>query len=219
MSSIIKKGGGSLIEAIRKDTEKKVVTSGPTETLVIAIDASGSMRSLAEGARNRMQVAIEAADMLINASGVLSHVGALAFHDDVPESFGPAMKRADVCRGLREFLRHEGGTEFAIGLVKCIDLIDGHPWGQIKRIIFLSDGEDMGDLYNLNREVQRCVDKKILIDTVAFGEDERGHATLRMMSEKTGGVFVYAKDAASLRKTFLALEAGARGLLGSGRKT
>jgi hypothetical protein len=38
-----------------------------------------------------------------------------------------------------------------------------------------------------------------------------------MMADKTGGIFCLAKDAASLRKTFLALEAGVRGLLAKGK--
>ena len=217
MTSIIKKGT-SLAAAVAADSRKPMgATTTMTETLMIALDTSGSMRAEVAGAQSRMHAAISAAQGLMDASGVLSHIGALAFHDQVAEVLDPATQRGRVREALHGFHKHEGGTVFCEAVKQALGKIILHKWGNVKRIIFLSDGEDMGDLYDLKREITNCAEAKVIIDTVLFGDSTSGEATLRMMSDGTGGVFVYAKDADSLRKTFLALEAGVRGLLAKGK--
>jgi len=215
--SIVKKGT-SLAAAVAKDSAKPIgATAAATETLMIALDTSGSMRTEVAGARSRMHAAIAAAEGLMDASSVLSHIGVLAFHDQVAEVHDPATQRGKAREALRGFTKHEGGTVFCEALKQSLGKIVIHKWGTVKRIIFLSDGEDTGDLYDLNREVTNCKEAGVIIDTVMFGDSGPGEQTLRMMSEKTGGIFCLAKDAASLRKVFLALEAGVRGLLVKGK--
>jgi len=215
--SIIKKGT-SLAAAVAADSRKPTGTvTTNTETLMIALDTSGSMRAEVAGARSRMHAAISAAEGLIDASGVLSHIGVMAFNDLVPEVHGPETQRSKAREALQGFHKHEGGTVFFEPVKQALAKILIHKWGTVKRIIFLSDGEDMGDLYDLNREITACSEAKVIIDTVMFGESPEGEKTLRMMSQKTGGIFCLAKDAASLRKAFLALEAGVRGLLVKGK--
>jgi uncharacterized protein with von Willebrand factor type A (vWA) domain len=116
------------------------------------------------------------------------------------------------------FGKHEGGTQFAPCIRSALNQIASHKWGAIKRIIFMSDGEDLGVPEMLWSVVNECVAAKVIIDTVMFGSSPDGEKTLRKMAEMTGGVFCLAKDAASLRRTFLSLEAGARGLLTRGKK-
>jgi len=218
VSSIIKKST-SLAAAVAADSSKpKNGQPAQTETLMICIDTSGSMRAETAGAKSRMHAAISAAEALVDASSVLSHIGAIAFNDQVAETHGPETSRSRVREAFQAFHKHEGGTEFWKPIAESLARILKHQWGTVKRIIFLSDGEDMGDLYDLQRYVTQCAESKVIIDTVLFGDSTDGEKTLRMMSEKTGGIFCYAKDAASLRKTFLALEAGVRGLLGAGKK-
>lgn len=207
------KKGTSLASAVAKDSSKPTGTASATETLMVVLDTSGSMRTEVAGARSRMHAAISAGDGLIAASSQLSHIGAVAFNSEVAEIIPPNTIRGLLREKLPGFHKHEGGTAFAPALKAAIAQILVHRWGTVKRIIFLSDGEDMGDLYDLNREVEVCVGAKIIIDTVFFGDTEEGQATLKMMSDKTGGIFVHAKDADQLRKSFLALEAGVRGLL------
>jgi hypothetical protein len=100
---------------------------------------------------------------------------------------------------------------------KAVSMIATHKWGAVKRIIFMSDGEDAGHPETLFSAVSDCVASKIIIDTVMFGSSPEGEATLRKMSSRTGGIFCLAKDAATLRRTFLLLEGKARGLLGKGK--
>lgn len=215
MSSIIKKGdGNALANAIKSASTKQTVSA--TENLMICIDGSGSMRDRDGGKITRMEAAIEASDALINASSYLSHIGALVFHDFAAEVLGCETQRHLLRERLRGFVRHEGGTVFCHAIHNARLSLLNHKWGTIRRIIFLSDGEDIGDLLELRKQIDACAAEKIIVDTVAYGAGA-GHETLQWMSNATGGVFVLAKDAASLRKQFLALEAGARGLLPKGK--
>jgi Ca-activated chloride channel family protein len=219
VTSIIKKGT-SLAAAVAKDSARpRGGTPAQTETLMMCIDTSGSMRTETPGAKTRMHAAIDAGRALLDACSVVSHVGALAFNDQVSESHDPRTQRSKLREVMGGFHKHEGGTVFCLAVASARLAIIAHPWGTVKRIIFLSDGEDTGDLYDLKRELKECKEAKIIIDTVLFGDENGpGAETLKMMSAETGGIFCLAKDAASLRKTFLALEAGARGLLTSGKK-
>lgn len=219
MSALIKKST-SLAVAVTKSSTTTVQASN-TETLVVCMDCSGSMREPSEGNKNRMDVALESASMLIRASSVLSHVGIVAFHDALAEVVPPSVPRGTLFERLNGFRKHDGGTHFAPAVRGALKEIASHKWGSIKRIIFLSDGEDFDNeesRRSLIAVVSKCADAKVIIDTVMFGSSPAGEATLKMMSEKTGGIFCLAKDAASLRRTFLSLEAGARGLLTGGKK-
>lgn len=218
MSALIKKTN-SLAVALSKESASKTVVSGSnTETLIICLDTSGSMRDLSEGHKTRMVVAIEAAQALIKSCGIVSHIGAVAFHDQPECVVDPGKSRSFTLESIGGFAKFEGGTRFAPAVKVATNLIATHQWGSIKRIIFMSDGEDQSPPEELDAAVNACAAAKIIIDTVMFGHSPEGERTLRRMSEKTGGVYVLAKDAASLRRTFMSLEAGARGLLTGGKK-
>lgn len=217
MTSLVKKT--SLSAALVRDSSKTTVSLSDSETLMICIDVSGSMRdAMTDDGKpsTKIQVAISSARGLVNASGILSHIGAVAFHSFVDEVISPDTKRSALIERLGNFAKYEGGTAFAPAIMASVKAIRNHQWGAIKRIIFMSDGEDMDQ--SLPQAIAECANAKIIVDTVMFGSSAEGEETLRRMSSKTGGVFCLAKDAASLRRTFLSLEAGARGLLASGKK-
>lgn len=218
MSALIKKTT-SLVAAVTKDstTKQTTVSMSDTETLIICLDTSGSMRDRVEGAQSKMHAAIDAAAALANASGFLSHIGAIAFHDQPVEVVLPSTGRSTMVEQLRGFHKHDGGTQFAPCLRSALNAIASHKWGAIKRIIFMSDGEDCGPPEVTFQMIEECAQAKVIIDTVMFGHSPVGEEMLKRMSAKTGGIFCLAKDAASLRRTFVALEAGARGLLGKGK--
>lgn len=221
MSALIKKSTSLAVAVTKSSTATTTVQASNTETLVICMDCSGSMRDFSEGNKTRMDVALESASMLIRASSVLSHVGLVAFHDMLAEVVAPCVPRGTLFERLSGFRKHDGGTHFAPAVRGALREIASHKWGSIKRIIFLSDGEDFDNEESrraLIAVVNECADAKVIIDTVMFGSSPAGEATLKMMSEKTGGIFCLAKDAASLRRTFLSLEAGARGLLTGGKR-
>jgi uncharacterized protein with von Willebrand factor type A (vWA) domain len=226
---LIKKSTSLAVAVTKEASSKKTTTasSSDTETLIICLDCSGSMRNVVydESRESRtsqntskMQVAIDAACSLIKASGILSHVGAVAFHDVAAEVVPPSTVRGLLVERVHGFAKHEGGTQFAPALRSALGEIASHKWGAIKRIIFMSDGEDSGIPETLWSVVNECAQAKVLVDTVMFGASIEGEKTLREIASKTGGVFCLAKDAASLRRTFMALEAGARGLLTGGNK-
>lgn len=208
------KTGGSLTRAIEKDTQSKTGTAMPIETLVIALDCSGSMRDETPGAQTMLHAAIDSAKMLVSASLATARVGAVAFTDQADEVISPTIPRSQLKERLAGFHRHEGGTIFYPAVTAAtVELEKAGLPGTLRRIVFMSDGKDQESYRpQLMLALKRCVDQKIIIDTVAFGAGA-GHDLLKLMSKMTGGVFVFAKDAHELRKAFLALEAGVRGLL------
>lgn len=214
--SILKKGVGSssLKAAIAADAKSQ----GPKvqmerECLAICIDCSGSMRGDARGAASRMHAAISASEMLIEKSRYTARIGGVAFSDLVHEEVSTLSTRHLLRANIRGFHKYDGGTVFwtAVDSARKMIMREG-PTDPIRRIIFLSDGEDNGHRESLERTLNDCVDDKVIIDTVAFGDDA-GRALLEYMAQKTRGVMKEASDAAELVKTFLALEAGVRGLL------
>lgn len=213
--ALIKKST-SLASAVTKSSSTTTVQASDTESLVICLDCSGSMRDRVEDG-TKMSAATSAAASLVRASGVMSRIGAIAFHDHVAESIDGTTSRGALIERMSAFDKHEGGTQFAPAIRQALNMIAASKWGAIKRIIFLSDGEDLGPFEDLAAVVADGCAAKVIIDTVMFGNNEVGEATLKKMSEKTGGIFCLAKDAASLRRTFMSLEAGARGLLGKGK--
>lgn len=225
--SIIKKSTGlaALKKAISDDQRVamgELSRAGKQESLVICIDCSGSMMDAVDRNRGQLtlkiQVAIDAATALVKACGAMSSVGAVPFsdvaHEQIPiGTIGPELEAA-----IRGFIRWSGGTMFYTALEASASMIAAAGERRVKRVILMSDGQDYPDgRAQLESWVKIYIDRKIIIDTVAFGTDaDRG--LLEWIAKQTGGVMKEARDAASLVKAFLALEAGTRGLLGAGKK-
>lgn len=212
MTALVKTSN-SLRAAIENDKKAQMVKPARGEALVICLDCSGSMKGATPGAPSRLHAAIEAARNLMGASGPTSKIGAVAFSDYVHEQIGIATPRYLAREKLSSFLKHDGGTVFCRALDAAHTMLVPTERSELRRIVLLSDGED----YPEHRaELLAVLDKLsmggVIVDTVAFGT-EAGRELLQEISKKTGGTFKEAKDAASLTKQFLALEARVRGLL------
>jgi hypothetical protein len=96
--------------------------------------------------------------------------------------------------------------------VRAERLFDGKTG--LRRIILMSDGEDEQKV-NAIKKAHELHAKDIVIDTVAFGHSADREFLKALAGAK--GTMVEGNDAATLKQQFLALEAGTRGLLGSGR--
>lgn len=70
-----------------------------------------------------------------------------------------------------------------------------------KIIIFMSDGNDFGDSYNLSKQLNRAQDLGVKIYTVGFGSD-CDTAALVSIAEKTGGEYLTAATAGEFRNAY-----------------
>lgn len=211
--AIIKKTS-NLASAIASDAKAKGGTPISSERLVICLDCSASMKSEIRGSPSKMHAAIQASEGLIERCNFAARVGAVAFSDNIHKVVSTNEPRHLLREALRRFHDYDGGTVFFLALDEARKRItlEGAD-AALKRIIFLSDGEDYSEgRAALEKVLDDCVRDKVIVDTVAFGEGA-GRELLQHIAQKTGGVMKDAKDAGDLVKQFLALEAGVRGLL------
>ncbi|MEK6683808.1 MAG: vWA domain-containing protein, partial [Nitrospirota bacterium] len=195
---------------------RKSSTGGPArEALVLLLDCSGSMR-VADGGGNisRLMAAQRAASDLVTAS-TSSRVGVVSFADVATILCRPG-DRAEATRKIME-IKAGMGTFMAAGIHEAVQALEPpEPGIQVRRIILMTDGFPAEPDREVIAEAQTAKNKGILIDCVAFGTaaNERLLAEIARLTE---GVSILAKDAASLARAFLSLEANTRGLLGSGK--
>jgi Mg-chelatase subunit ChlD len=94
------------------------------------------------------------------------------------------------------------------------------------RLIIFSDGDPTdGNHFNFDDDGPSCTDyhelviktalaKETPLDTVFIGEEhQKGYKILKDLAERTGGIFVHFKDAASLSRSLKYLSPGLRGML------
>jgi Mg-chelatase subunit ChlD len=234
--AIIKKGGrtglvkkGSGLRALRRaknrgrDTDK-------AEQLILVLDASYSMEMSVTGrvARNgtalgktKINAAREAARGLIMASRQ-SDVGLVSFST---EGYTLCLldEGRERCLMSLERYKPSGGTQIREGLRAALNAFDIEDPAKVRRIVLMTDGRDFDGGYgvseaevgNRQQQVDRAKAEGIIIDCVAFGHDA-DLDDLAKISGATGGVVRSADDASELAKEFKQLEAGIRGLIGSG---
>lgn len=229
--AVLKKKGGALAKLRGQKLKRSRVdelVKNKKEALVLAIDVSLSMAAPADGLDlgydrepSRLRAAKDAARELIRAS-LLSNVALISFSEryDLVADFG------DATTDALEHLHVQRGTLMNEALVGIEDLLTlrSEP---VLRGILLSDGTDYhGEpAWNIPRQYRnealdlpvRLKRQGIIVDCIGFGEDA-DEERLTQIAEATGGVYRHAKDAASLRREFLRLEVGARGLLTDGSK-
>ena len=220
MSSIVKKSTGlsALKSAIATDSRVssgEVARAIASEVLVMAIDCSGSMMDYARAGESttKAQAARDAAIALLNICGPGSVVGAVAFSDRPLEVVEPGTIRARVDERLRYFPKYDGGTIFVDALKASFEAIKKAGEKKVRRIILMTDGLDYPEYRDHLMDFLKVLKtNKVIVDCVAFGGDA-DRLLLQKIADETGGVLKEAKDAASLTKAFLQLEAGIRGLL------
>lgn len=222
MSSIVKKSSGlsALKAAIQTDARVnsgEVARAIASESLVIAIDCSGSMYDYATIGEplKKSEAARDAAISLLGVCGPGSVVGAVAFSDRVLEVIDPGESRSRVEERLRYFPKYDGGTIFVDALKAAHESIRKVGEKKVRRIILMTDGLDYPEYReHLMDFLKTLKTSGVIVDCVAFGNDA-DRVLLQKIADETGGVLKDAKDAASLTKAFLQLEAGIRGLLSS----
>ncbi len=219
------KKGGSALDRLRrqKGIQKRiddgtVKIAGKQEALVIALDASASMTGTSDPrdpyGRPKWSAACKATADLVSLSRA-SSIGVVVFDHTVLGEL-PVGTASDEIRHYLSAMGPKHGTCFVTGLEAGRRLIESGPTKTVRRIILLSDGYDGAHRGGsaLDVELIYLAEASVIVDTVGFGDADE--VKLRMIAERTGGVYKHANDAAELVREFKQLEAGVRGLLGGG---
>lgn len=185
-----------------------------SETLVLCLDCSFSMHnpvnlSLHGYKVTKLSVMIDAVKSLIDLSrdcriGIVGYdLGYKVLISPVPAT----KSLSSIANSLKvgDWTNIEAGIRASSALLTDIS---SH-----KRIILLTDGDQThGDAIAAAKD---CAKNNIVIDCIAFGEDAK-LGLLNEIAQITGGIVLTAFSGEELRKSFLRLETGVRGLLPKG---
>ncbi|MFD1031135.1 VWA domain-containing protein [Metaplanococcus flavidus] len=162
----------------------------PSLGLLIVMDRSGSM------AGQKMELAKEAAARSVELLREDDVVGVIAF-DDAPWQIVPTGKLGDRQQAVDDILSVApgGGTEIYSSLAEAYSQLENKDL-QRKHIILLTDGQSASphDPYEL---IERGVDNKITLSTVAIGQDADS-VLLESLAQSGNGRFYDVRDTTTI---------------------
>ncbi|MBI4607796.1 MAG: VWA domain-containing protein [Candidatus Rokubacteria bacterium] len=186
-------------EALPVTMEVKQKIEIPSLAVVLSIDRSGSMAMSTEDKVTKLDVAKEAAHLVVDLLDERNEVGVMSW--DTEFLWDAPIQSA----------RNRAGIHHAIATIKAGGGTDGYPAlkessrvlverdGLLKHVIFLSDGQmTRGDFAGL---IRRMAKDKITVSTVAIGKD----ADVQLMFDiaKWGrGRFYYTEDTHTIPRIF-----------------
>jgi Mg-chelatase subunit ChlD len=166
----------------------------------------------------KVTAAIEAAEALVKASTAAQCKMGLVVYGTGAKMLCPQTENYQLLLASIAMIKPDGWTEIGAGLQMCAERLGSASKARSKRIILLTDGLEMLDPFN-SRAVHAMpivdsllVPNKIVVDCIAFGH-EADLELLNSIARKTGGKLVTAYQEIELKKAFLQLETGTRGLL------
>jgi tight adherence protein B len=165
--------------------------SAPSGTVVVVIDASGSMNGA------RLADARAAADGYADGLPATVRLGLVAVADRPTVLLAPTADRAAFHTAVAG-LRAGGGTALYDGICAATELLDGA--GE-RRIVALSDGADTRSVASPADAAARLRGAGAGLDVIAYGSDASGPA-IQALAGGTGGRVVHTADLAALRSTF-----------------
>lgn len=238
MSDAIQKRGGlpivrpakAALDGLRKQANhQKIygVAEENREDLFVCFDISSSMLDPVGGINNvkKVTAAINAAEELVRASQSAQCRMGLVVYGTGAKMLCPQTENYRLLLASIAMIKPDGWTEIGAGLQMCAERLGSSSKARSKRIILLTDGLEMLDQWGESpvkaptamEVVNRLlVPHKIVVDCVAFGR-EADLELLNSIAKKTGGKLVTAYQEIELKKAFLQLETGVRGLLTSGK--
>ena len=141
------------------------------------IDTSRSMAA-EDAVPNRLSVAIESAESLVNAltpeaanrAAVVAFAGRGVLRCPLTENLGAVV---DVLRKLRVGTVQPGGTDLGAGLDAALEAFGPQEHAEGRSIVIFSDGEDLAEHWR--SRVDRLVRVGVIVHVVAIGDAEQGH--------------------------------------------
>lgn len=173
--------------------------------LCLVLDRSGSM-AYPMGDDTKIGGAKNASLDIVNALLPHDRVSVISFSNEATTEIGLTSDLAAV-RDVISQISPKGGTSFGAGLNAALNQFDERSSSSNTRaIIFMSDGK-----HNTPPDpipyIEDCKKKNIPIFTVGFASNESDIdvGNLTMMSQGTGGQYVFASDLFQLENAFLRL--------------
>src|SRR5438132_5715041 len=171
----------------------------PSLGVVLSIDRSGSMAMSTDEKVTKLDLAKEAAHLVVDLLNGRSEVGVMSWDTEFlwDSPLRNAKDKAGIHRAIAT-IRAGGGTDGYPALKECYRVLYDSP-AVLKHVIFLSDGQmTRGDFAGL---LGRMAKDKITVSTVAIGKD----ADLQLMVDiaKWGrGRFYYTEDSQTIPRIF-----------------
>jgi uncharacterized membrane protein len=182
---------------VTMDVKQKVEI--PSLAVVLSIDRSGSMAMSTDEKVTKLDLAKEAAHLVVDLLDDRNEVGVMSWDTefiwDAPVR--PAKDKAAVHHAIAT-IKAGGGTDGYPALKESYAVLFERP-ALLKHVIFLSDGQmTRGDFQGLLR---RMVKDKITVSTVAIGKD--ADVPLMVDIAKWGrGRFYYTEDSQTIPRIF-----------------
>ena len=186
-------------EALPVTMEVKQKIEIPSLAVVLSIDRSGSMAMSTDEKVTKLDLAKEAAHLVIDLLDERNEVGVQSWDTEFIWDFPvkPARDRAAAHHAVAT-IKAGGGTDGYPALKEAYAVLFDRP-ALLKHVIFLSDGQmTRGDFAGLLRRMSK---DKITISTVAIGKD----ADVQLMVDiaKWGrGRFYYTEDSQTIPRIF-----------------
>lgn len=193
--------GTPIAEALPVDLNIRQRKSFPSTSILIVVDASGSM-SMVEDGFEKIRLAGMAAEQTVRLLSPLDRVGVAGSTDNI-QFVAPLQKLDDKERVISQIrkLGVGGGGVYAEPSVKFAAENLGKEGSKVRHFIFLADGADV-DLYGASLSlVDRLRRDKITTSVVAIG-DGKDVPFLKQMAAAGGGRFYLAKRAGQLPAIF-----------------
>jgi uncharacterized membrane protein len=186
-------------EALPVTMEVKQKIEIPSLAVVLSIDRSGSMAMTTDEKVTKLDIAKEAAHLVVDLLDDRNEVGVMSWDTefvwDAP--LRPARDKQAIHRSIAT-IKAGGGTDGYPALKEAYQVLFDRP-ALLKHVIFLSDGQmTRGDFAGLLR---RMAKDKITVSTVAIGKD--ADVPLMVDVAKWGrGRFYYTEDDSTIPRIF-----------------
>ena len=171
----------------------------PSLAVVLSIDRSGSMAMTTDEKVTKLDIAKEAAHLVVDLLDERNEVGVMSWDTEFiwDSPLKPARDKQSIHHAIAT-IKAGGGTDGYPALKESYQVLFDRP-ALLKHVIFLSDGQmTRGDFAGLLR---RMAKDKITVSTVAIGKD--ADVPLMVDVAKWGrGRFYYTEDDATIPRIF-----------------
>lgn len=187
--------GSYLEKVLPVEFEPKKKRETPSLALMLVIDKSGSM------ARDRIELAKEAAKATVKILGKNDKVGVIAFDDTIQHlvRMQKATNRVRILSNISR-LQPSGGTDIGRGLEAAFESLLLTP-ARKKHIILLTDGHsDSGIIFSELLPSMRI--SNMTVSSVAVGGESAG-TLLKRIAEGGGGRYYYTTNPYNIPRIFM----------------
>ena len=178
----------------------------PGHDAILLIDVSRSMGT-EDAVPNRLAVAVEAAEKLVNAlapepanrAAVVAFSGRGALRCPLTENLGAVI---DTLKRLQPGSVRPGGTDLGAGLDAALEALGTEEHAQGQAIVVFSDGEDLADHWR--SRLDRLRRHEVVVHAVTIGDAEQPHPVPSGDGDKP---MVYRGEPVLSKRSDTALEA------------